>query len=132
MHKFSLKWRLFSILNFGLKRPKNVKKSPKGPHDDNKFCILDGAKHDPKNFSIYITSFQSMAFCIFFFGTKHPKSKTSNIYKFLGLWRGLNEGDEFPKFVDDIGCSWLSLWQFPYLPPTGMVQGGTMCSCCML
>jgi hypothetical protein len=27
-------------------------KNPKEPHERNKFCILDGTKHDPGNFGI--------------------------------------------------------------------------------
>jgi len=27
-------------------------RNPKEPHEDNKFCILDGTKRDPENFGI--------------------------------------------------------------------------------
>jgi hypothetical protein len=54
----------FSILDFGLKRPK--KKKPKSPHPPHeKFDILDRTKHTHKIFGI--SSFQSswhFAFCI--------------------------------------------------------------------
>jgi len=43
---------LFSILDFDLKRPKKSKKSLRRLHEDNRFCSLDGTKHDPENFSI--------------------------------------------------------------------------------
>jgi hypothetical protein len=43
MQIFLAKRWLFSILYFSLKRQK--KRKPK-------FCILDGTKHDPKNFAI--------------------------------------------------------------------------------
>jgi hypothetical protein len=39
-------------LDFGLKRPKKTKISLKRFHEDNKFYILDGTKHDPENFGI--------------------------------------------------------------------------------
>jgi hypothetical protein len=38
-------------LDFGLKRAKKPM-SLKRLHDNNKFCILDGTKHDPGNFGI--------------------------------------------------------------------------------
>jgi hypothetical protein len=31
---------------------KKPKRAPRGPHDVNKFCILDGTKHNPENFGI--------------------------------------------------------------------------------
>jgi len=46
---FLIKRWLFSFLDFGAKKPK---KASRGPHEGNKFCILDGIKHSPKNFSI--------------------------------------------------------------------------------
>jgi hypothetical protein len=66
------------------KDKKMPKRASRGPHEDNKFCILDGAKHDPKNFSIYITSFQSMAFCIFFLELNTPKVKLLTSTNSLG------------------------------------------------
>jgi hypothetical protein len=33
----------------GQKKPKRVSR---GPHEGNKFCILDGTKHNPENFGI--------------------------------------------------------------------------------
>jgi hypothetical protein len=43
---------LFFILDFGLKRPKEAKKS-KNPHPPHKkFGILDGTKHTHENFDI--------------------------------------------------------------------------------
>jgi hypothetical protein len=47
--KFSTKWYLFFILDFGLKRPKKPKSSHP-PHE--KFDILDGTKHTHENFGI--------------------------------------------------------------------------------
>jgi hypothetical protein len=57
-----LKRWLFFILDFGLKRqkkaqkslkrPKKAQKSLKRPNEGNKFCILDGTKHNPENFGI--------------------------------------------------------------------------------
>jgi len=49
---FLAKRWLFSILDFGLKRPKKAKRAPRGSHEGNKFCILDGTKHNPENFGI--------------------------------------------------------------------------------
>jgi len=46
---FLAKRWLFSILDFGLKRPKN----PKEPHEGNNFCILDRTKYDFENFGIF-------------------------------------------------------------------------------
>jgi hypothetical protein len=44
---------LFSILDFGLKKPKkNLKRAPRGHNEDNKFCILDKTKYNSKNFGI--------------------------------------------------------------------------------
>jgi len=31
---------------------KNPKRASRGSHEGNKFCILDGTKHDPENFGI--------------------------------------------------------------------------------
>jgi hypothetical protein len=39
-------------LDFGLKRAKKPKMSLKRLHEHNKFCILDGTKHDSENFGI--------------------------------------------------------------------------------
>jgi hypothetical protein len=50
--KFLAKRYQFSILDFGLKRQKKVKK-PKSPHQHHKkFSILDGTKHTHKNLDI--------------------------------------------------------------------------------
>jgi hypothetical protein len=49
--KFLVKKWLFSILDFGLKRLKNTKE-PHETLESNKFCILDGTKHDSENFGI--------------------------------------------------------------------------------
>jgi hypothetical protein len=50
--KFLAKRYLFSILDFGLKRPKNTKK-PKSLHPlQEKVSILDETKHTYENFSI--------------------------------------------------------------------------------
>jgi hypothetical protein len=49
---FFVKRRLFFILDFGLKRKKTKKRASRGSHEDNKFCILDGTKHDPNIFGI--------------------------------------------------------------------------------
>jgi hypothetical protein len=50
MQNFLAKMYSFSILDFGLKRPK---KKPKSPHPPNeKFGILDGTKHTQENFGI--------------------------------------------------------------------------------
>jgi len=52
MQKF---WQKMVILHFGF-WPQEAKKKPKrvswGPHEGNKFCILDGTKDDPENFGI--------------------------------------------------------------------------------
>jgi len=43
------------IFHFGFwlqEAKKNPKMSLKRLHDNNKFCILDGTKHNPKNFGI--------------------------------------------------------------------------------
>ena len=46
------KW-LFSILDFDLKRPKKIPKEPQEALIRTiEFCILDGTKHNPKNFGI--------------------------------------------------------------------------------
>jgi hypothetical protein len=50
--KFLAKRYPFSILDFGLKRPKK-KKKPKSPHPPHeKFGILDGTKYTHENFGI--------------------------------------------------------------------------------
>jgi hypothetical protein len=50
--KFLTKRYSFSILDFGLKRPKKAKK-PKSSHPPHKkFGILDGTKHTYENFDI--------------------------------------------------------------------------------
>jgi hypothetical protein len=48
--KFLAKRYQFSILDFGLKRPKKKPKSPHPSHE--KFGILDGTKHTHENFGI--------------------------------------------------------------------------------
>jgi len=67
-------------LDFGLKRPKKPKMSLKRLHDNNKFCILDGTKHDPENFGIlhFITPkilTKRQLFFILDFGLKRQKKK---------------------------------------------------------
>jgi hypothetical protein len=48
--KFLTKKYPFSILDFGLKRPKKAKKNSHPPHE--KFGILDRTKHTHENFGI--------------------------------------------------------------------------------
>jgi hypothetical protein len=51
--KFLAKRYPFSVLDFGLKRPKKKSKKAKSPHPPyEKFGILDGTKHTYENFSI--------------------------------------------------------------------------------
>jgi hypothetical protein len=50
VQNFLAKRYQFSILDFGLKRPKKAKKNSHPPHK--KFGILDGTKHTHKNFGI--------------------------------------------------------------------------------
>jgi hypothetical protein len=52
MQNFLAKMWFLSILDFGLKRPQKPKRASRDPHEGNKFCILDGTKHNPKNFDI--------------------------------------------------------------------------------
>jgi hypothetical protein len=53
--KFLAKRYPFSILDFGLKRPKKKPKSPHPPHE--KFGILNGTKHTMKILAFCISSF---------------------------------------------------------------------------
>jgi hypothetical protein len=40
------------ILNFDLKRSKNLPKVSRDPYENNKFCILDETKYNPEKFVI--------------------------------------------------------------------------------
>jgi len=52
MQIFWQKSGYFPFWILALRGQKKPKRASRGPHDGNKFCILDETKHDPKNFGI--------------------------------------------------------------------------------
>jgi hypothetical protein len=70
--KFLVRRWLFSIFDFGLERPKKLKKASRGPHEDDKFCILDETKHSAENFDILHSITLGILYFIFYVDLNTP------------------------------------------------------------